>query len=75
MVVGRGREDFSFLFNLIENYVSQLKVLRRLIWVCTVCLCPIKNFARLIWVDKAYVCSVLSDEMTSSVKKCFVSGK
>ena len=43
---------FIFILFLIEIPLCEdCCVLRRLIWVCTVCICPRKRDARLIWVN------------------------
>ena len=41
----------TFYEQTVENLINH-RVLRRLIWVCTVCLCPTKKEARLIVVNR-----------------------
>ena len=43
----------KFCKQTVENLIRR-HVLWRLIWICTVCLCPTKKDARLIWV-KLYI--------------------
>ena len=49
---------FSFFFQILKETsvckqwrTYQTPLLRRLIWFCVVCRCPIKNDTRLIWVN------------------------
>ena len=48
----------TFCKQIVETLIRR-RILRRLIWVCTVCRCPIKKDSRLKWVNnKCIKCSM-----------------